>query len=518
MKKNYAFLTVTLLLFGTVTLYAEETSVDNDVITTAEGVVKTYVKNSNTMNYSGLGQFLGGVSCELVFNEETHTVYWKNPQTSLRSNTYIAGTYTDTSLSFSMPQTIQNRNDNIVVGHRMVKNETGSGDSYIIDDSKPITFTIAEDGVITMDGTGEDVIFSYTQNDKWSKFANYEVVMTPFDTTVMTIDNAPAEIAAKFEDWSLFSSSNRLNVKLAEYDGNLYLAGLDPDNTNSFIVGKMEREEDEYTDDYIVTFPSGQYSGIDGYLYQYKMFGGLDSDGNLTDKAVFIYSPEYGVIDRLDGSFCFYGGDIVNNTNIEMFEKYGYMFIMKAPSDMSLQPKAPCELSIYPHESDGYTNFYFEADKQNVDSWPLDEHKLYYRIYFDNKIYTFTPDDYSSLEGDTTDINYLFSLKSESDSSTEIGPYGTNGNTGLYCIRFPFVAENPGVQSVYKDNDKEYCSEIVYCTPISDVKDAFVEKAVVCTTYTDLTGITVATPAAGLYVKTVTYSDGSRTTEKVFVR
>ncbi|MCF0214339.1 MAG: hypothetical protein HUK13_07885, partial [Muribaculaceae bacterium] len=45
-----------------------------------------------------------------------------------------------------------------------------------------------------------------------------------------------------------------------------------------------------------------------------------------------------------------------------------------------------------------------------------------------------------------------------------------------------------------------------------------VEKEVAGVTYTSLTGLAVKNPSNGMYIRTTTYSDGSRKVEKVAIR
>jgi hypothetical protein len=433
---------------------AEEST---SIITKAEGVAKYYIRNTNTQNYAGYNQFLGGVSGELVFDESTHTVYMKNPQTALRSDTYIVGSYTDTSLSFTMPQTLDTSYYGDLIGHRFVKDSNSTDNNeptYTIDDSEPLTYTIAADGTITMNSDGDKILFGFTDAFDIT-YANYETVFTPFNDKALTMADMPDDFASKVEMWCMQDDSSKLNLKVVNSDNKLYIAGFDTYNPDSFVVGDIDGNT--------VTFKAGQYTGINRYLYQYSWFYGYD--GEKLEDAVFSYAPEAGVLSNKNSSFGLYSGDIVNNRGITELLGYSEAAINRVPSDISLIPNNPTNLYIS-SPSENSTSFSFILESQSKDGWPLNDDNLYYRIYFNKKLFTFTKSDYPGLDSDCTDMRYKAAIYDDNGNRV-IGSYSSGYN--YIEILFNFATANAGIQAVYKDGDTEYCSDIVYFQQIPDL-------------------------------------------------
>ena len=76
-----------------------------------------------------------------------------------------------------------------------------------------------------------------------------------------------------------------------------------------------------------------------------------------------------------------------------------------------------------------------------------------------------------------------------------------------------------GVQSVYKYNGTETRSEIVTIDRIPMAVDAVdADRNITNVKYYDLTGREVAEPASGIFLKRVTFDDGSVTTSKKVIR
>ncbi len=139
----------------------------------------------------------------------------------------------------------------------------------------------------------------------------------------------------------------------------------------------------------------------------------------------------------------------------------------------------------------------------------LNENYLYYNIYYNDSIYTFTPDQYEGLEAAMTDIPYPF-------CDTNYDFYTSNGKTTVY-----FYDKNwskIGVQSIYRGGGEENRSKVVYAYKETSVEALSGTKAVKSTECFDLTGRKVTEQTSGLCVKRITYTDGSVKVIKEFKR
>jgi hypothetical protein len=315
MRKFYKFIiTAAVASTATTPLFATDFS-EADLVTEAVGEVKVYTRNSGTTDYQGNPDYLGGQRAEIVFDAATHTVYLKNPQTSLRTQEYIVGTYTDTSMSFTMPQLLCWSDYYYAVGHRLVVDTDKSTDSntvYKIDDSAPITYTIAADGTISMDGSDEKIRFGYDERGKnIAAFTNFDVVYIPFTDTAVTTETLPADFASHIEEWAYINSKGSVkDANVAEYNGKLYISGLDADGESSYIVGDI--------DGTTATFKRGQYSGMNEYFDKFTYLYGIDANDNFED-VVFTYSADEGTLSCQNSSLIFCGGDFASGKNLEVF-------------------------------------------------------------------------------------------------------------------------------------------------------------------------------------------------------
>ncbi len=136
-----------------------------------------------------------------------------------------------------------------------------------------------------------------------------------------------------------------------------------------------------------------------------------------------------------------------------------------------------------------------------VDGEQLNENNLYYNIYYNDSIYTFTPDQYVGLDSNMTDIPYQF-------FDTNYDFYTSNGKTVIY-----FYDKNwtkIGVQSIYRGGGKENRSKVVYVTKETGVADTYAgAKTVKSTECFDVAGRKADPQSKGLCIKRITYSDGS---------
>ncbi len=138
---------------------------------------------------------------------------------------------------------------------------------------------------------------------------------------------------------------------------------------------------------------------------------------------------------------------------------------------------------------------------ESVDGEALDPENLYYRVFFDGEL--------AALEYDEN-YNPVTELK-----------YGKESDLILFMYDWHFIIfleplKSIGVQSVYKDGDKEYCSDLVTfdfpSTSVSDLSGEAKEVASEC--YYSLDGTLLANPE-GMCIRKVTYSDGTVSVTKI---
>lgn len=155
----------------------------------------------------------------------------------------------------------------------------------------------------------------------------------------------------------------------------------------------------------------------------------------------------------------------------------------------------------------GYGEITFNLPAEDAEGNKLDTDKLFYNIYFDKEVYTFTNDYYSKVQNDMTDVPYAYS------DNLDIFASGDKHDIFFYVEDYTHV----GVQAVYKDGDNVYRSAVVYSDgEVDGIRQLRNEQAdAISVTYTDLMGRKVDAGYHGVTLQTQIYSNGERHTVKV---
>ena len=187
--------------------------------------------------------------------------------------------------------------------------------------------------------------------------------------------------------------------------------------------------------------------------------------------------------------------------------------ILTAFDEMPAVPANPVftDEDIMVNSNAGWAVLHFTIPTVDVDGNRLNENKLYYNILLDGEVYTFDPETYIGFSSAMTDIPYKF----EDNINFDIYINGNGSHTVyLYTTDFSTV----GVQSFYTAGDEVNYSDIVTVNKPSHtgIHEFNEEAQIIGTRYYDLTGRELPTvPASGIYLKLVTYSNGTTATIKI---
>jgi hypothetical protein len=486
------------------------------------GDTKNYTLSEFTYeNYNGyiLAYDNYGLAAEITVENDKNEVYIKNPIYGVDVQHYIKGTVDGNKIVVQLPQPLFEYNGATSYASRCVYDAEASTSyepAYKIDNSQPLSYTIHEDGSITSDWTDSDVILGLATGEEWNGFGSYGLTYAPFNDSVLTIQDMPADFSDKIQtNWLLFSDGGVtsdggiISVGVAEYNGKIYLLGACTSNPDALIVGNIDGET--------VSFPVGQYVGVDSdygcRLFVYSVSDEYEFDETI-DNLTFSYDASEGVLMSTKGTLGVVGGNIEQN-DVDVYCEYANCSIKRRPDEISFVPKNPSALDYgRVLDADGCWMLAYTLEALNEDGWPLDEDNLYYRIYDNGALYVFTPDVYVGIDDAITDLpwnkdyygaNKLLDISSQSDNR---------------YVCFYEEPTNPGIQSVYKDGDTEYVSDIIYYdgTVVASIDGVATDKTIASVIYTDLAGRVIANPQTNFYLKTIKYTDGSKQTIKVLVK
>lgn len=147
------------------------------------------------------------------------------------------------------------------------------------------------------------------------------------------------------------------------------------------------------------------------------------------------------------------------STNI--FDTYRYALINawdKRPA-APLPPKLTAFQPYDPNPWGGPGGLQFTLSYYSTEFNYLDPSHLYYNLYIDDELVTFSPDDYQNLETEMTDVPYSFS------DQYEFYKYDENHRTIYF---YKDVKKKIGMEAVYVDGDLRFGSGITEYYPNGD--------------------------------------------------
>jgi len=384
----------------------------------------------------------------------------------------------------------------------------------VVEEEGQIEFTW-ENGVLTQ--LGDKFIGLCDATADWFYMADQHIVYTPqTDEPIIMHDDEyyiQSYTMTYLSDPTDLTKTKDCIVDVVIDGEDIYLGNLNDNNYDSFIKGTLA--------DGKATFPSRQYLGVDDYYngHIYVLTGDAFVDTETYGSPVFNYNLNDEIVFTVDEE----ARNIVAEWPAAMVTNVGPNTLsiindyvapgLVAFDEFPATPATPIftDEDLMVNNSAGWSVLHFTIPTEDTNGYKINENKLYYNIYLDDQVFTFTPEDYIGLTSAMTDIPYKF----EDNINFDIYMSG-NGRHTVYLYTTDY--KKVGVQSIYTAGDEVNRSQIVYVnnpTPTS-VNELATGAQVVNTRYYDLTGRQLPTaPSTGLYLQLTTYSDGSISTVKV---
>lgn len=439
-----------------------------------------------------------------------NTYYFRNPFTKMRTDTWYKGTRVGNTILVETPQPIF-RDENGKVYYLYRLSPSKKYQSFFEKDSlgnTTITFNVHGDSIIQTDGG----MLGYADNQGgWYGYGDTEVKYALVDKDTVAL---PAD--AKVENYAMSylqtdSTYDARITSVAFHGDSVYLSRL-ADNTPGWVAGKRSGSK--------VVFQSGQYLGpstvAGGHLFFYGASTSRTFDV-LYSRWVTSYSPMDSVVFTLDeqnhtlttdSAYVIFKGRDTKHAYHSYNQPTFKPFIMKAA--IPAQPKVVAGKGTGDW-STGENYIQFQMLKFDADGNFITPDSLSFALYADDGDevipYVFDKEAYTYLDKDTcSTIPYGYT-----DESSILF------NNGVYKVYLYQEMNRVGVQSVYTINGVTNKSDIVWysftSTGIRPVA-AQTEKPAE-TRYFSLDGREVTNPDRGIYLKQVTYADGSKRTVKI---
>ncbi len=477
-----------------------------------------------------------GIAYEGVWTDNGE-VYIKNPISMLETDTYIKGTVVDEGLKFDFPQPLfksvyDEESFDIyvdVLEYAEVESPDDPDDYYTTfipaEDTRSIIFTKMEDGSYAME---DDYMLGATYEGAWQGYGEMYLNLLPFEATTEKIPEGIQYdysyiLADELTGWD---HTVLRPIGIGEKDGTTYIIGMASGMPEAVIYGTFDKEKNT------LTIPSDQFLGkyYNHYIFMmagvglsyYDEYWGEDmySFDIVDEPLVFNYDPATNVFTPVIREGYDYAYVIFNFGNVETYpcEYYAIDRIYSQGEITDYSPIEPEIIDIYDISfiNPEYTYaFEFNIFGDNKDGQILQDNNIYYNIFVNGQLFTFTAEEYPALleEGvqELTDVPVFFNAGDDIFSS---------GNYHGIAFKRNDI-QTVGVRAVYIEGDIRGESEIITVTntgePVdgSSVRFSTMERQG-NTEYFDITGRKISNPSKGsVIVKRTTSADGSVNVEKI---
>ncbi len=503
-------------------LAAESTSADTIVTAQPEGELIKGCYQQASGYYIFWGYVLsadtdGGV-VDLVKGADG-SIYAKNLMSMLHANTWVKGYKAEgDTIAFDFPQKVYTEDYYGTVYNyslwRMkytIAEEDGEEYATYVPDteSQTIKFTLRNDTLQMVEEDDCIMGLGTTEDGEWTGYGDFANKVFRVTDPVY----APASAASAEQALVKFESSGETDYRIAKMaieGDDVYLGNLVDGNDTGWAKGKIEGNK--------VKFSGPQYLGINESLLSHEYFSPAgkkevyEADWDYTWDSVYVEKELVFDYDAATKTLTSDGGFIVNKGSGEVNQEAEFFSPVINPyKEVAGTPQKPLFADFLEYSEDyGYGGAQFSIYRTSADGNYLNPEKLYYNVYFDDELFTFTPDEYPEFEEDVTDVPYSY-------SGTDVTAYGDSHILYFYIVGF----DKMGVSTVYKDGDTRYESPIEWYYLTTDGIEKVADNSMASTrsvTYTDIMGRRLASPARGVNIKTTTMSDGTVRTQKVIMR
>ena len=492
-----------------------------DVITSPEGKVQN-MTTTGTGYYAFWGYLFSyanqQVASHVVYGENDD-VYFYDILPNAGADSYVKGVRKGDKIEINLPQVVFYMDDAgygyqlSLLNYTEYEDEDGEVNWwYEASDADSVTLSVAEDGSMVMDGLSQEVMLglTWTDDNSWSGYGAIDLSMVPFNEVAVT---PPSDIEVSEGFWLNALGGYSEPVNWAQGYDEVYFQGISSSMPEAWIKGTVEYGDDSA----IISIAQDQYIGVYSGLYVYTKCATIEFDeaGGVVDGELMPADYKYELVWNYEDNTIVAKDPKVSLVINAALDRIYYVQLftdMKLvhQDDFAGVPADPNGLSFEDTYSDyGYGTFQFNVPAVSTDGDFLDTDSLSYVVYVDGEEWEFDAEEYQLTEN-MVEIPWNFGvlyIYKYSGMKREVD-FFVEGITTL------------GVQSVYNYNGEETRSEIVEIevddpSAVAAIGDV---RKVADVKYYDLSGREVASPAAGIFVKRVTFDDGSVASFKKAVR
>lgn len=253
-----------------------------------------------------------------------------------------------------------------------------------------------------------------------------------------------------------------------------------------------------------ITFKSGQYMGAITYHHYFSAAHREKKTVDGQEKEVWVLDDEWTCDISEDRKTIQFEKD--RRFTVLIAEDVSYALEKGELKEFNEVLSTPQKPEIISMEDIGGIALFFKQPTIDINGNSIRPQNLSWRLYFDDKLYTFSPDMYNSLTEPLTEIPYAY------NDDWDFIMHGNEQSVYIYETKYNTI----GVESVYTLNGEKMVSERAYYKA-TGISENVTNKQVKKTYYTNIDGRRINKPRKGVYIKTDIYTDGTRQHHKVII-
>ncbi|WP_155941912.1 hypothetical protein [Prevotella sp. AGR2160] len=516
-------------------------------VTDPEGTTYSNLVLSDFYTYSFWGYLMAGndyAALSSYIVAPNGDVYFQPFASSFPSSGYLkVSKEKDGSYVAHTPQLIYTESDQTDAGNdttlyvyatRMTMQETSDGLYYAVDSVSEdscdldVKFTF-ENGVLKQADQSNYETYSYPNeiigmtDDKgsWYLYSAGRITIKPLDAddVVATLPSDTVRHEAVFS----YNTPDTLGVEHRTKVGSFYYTSASkPDSV--YLANPYNKASKQYIAGTINADKSWsfkkQYIGADSSMMQHEWFipatytvkTGRDDYGDAYGKNV--YTEDDALVLKYDAAAGVYKSDttkalLVNAAKDVIYYAGAYADpLYKNFTEVAATPADP-SFTGYSALDTSYGGYIaFNIPSSDTEGNYINTDKLYYNVFIDDDTtekYEFSTDDYQGLTANMTDVPYSFADSRDfyADGDAHTVYYYVDG------------VDKWGLQSVYTGGGETHKSNVVWFDAAAAGVKSVINNGKSTVAYYDLTGRRVSKAQGGLFIKKITYADGSQKTVKV---
>lgn len=496
---------------------------DQPIYDAPNGVKTIYSRTSKGINPYTSSTFLpyddfGSVVEKIV--TPSGKVFLSNPLPVLNCHSYLMADETaDGDIVIKLPQSVYEQ-DGLVFTLSVLEPIDASIYQYKPAEDQTYTLKKQGNGYVS---ANKEIILSLTRMDdtskplafNWYGYSVYDMDLKLFEREPIA---APAN-AAEAKDWGVISEYTGYPVKFVQDGTDLYFKGLCPLFPDGWSKATVNGDK--------ISFAGPQYMGIDNeeqhfvFLNPSKFTKINNVDGTFKTAYTFVnnISLNYDVANNkitppADSDVAFYICSTSGGNQTFTYNALRNPRFQLQDRDINTPPAPPVFWRVDAYDAeDGLGALRFYQPNYDIKDNIIKSANLFYQVLVDGEPYEFMPDELQGLSKPTIDFPYGKNIGWDIQFRNDI----TMGDYTRLFYRFE-GAETIGLRSVFIDGDTRVESAAI-THDFSGIDSVAADGAQpVSTQWYDLAGRRVDAPAAGIYIRVTTLSDGTRRSEKIAVR